>query len=251
MTTRLISPSSYLVRRLGTTLDASILQLCVTDKCALGSRRLFDAFNPPPQDTGLLGHVIEPYECGKGEGGWGERTPDELVQVVEMFYDNTAVVKGMGENDLGVTFAGCEGDPLYDERSRGVVREVVDGVKGRSRHGVPFYVRSSGLTLDPEDVRNGCLGELGVKRVEFFLFGGSPPSYKESCGALSSGEDGGRAFGRLCEVISSAAERGGLGIDVGIKRGDRMAGELARSLGATGVHEYPTMHSNISGETGC
>ncbi|GMH63822.1 hypothetical protein TrRE_jg3757 [Triparma retinervis] len=176
----------------------------------------------------------------------------DYVNAVENFYENTALVKGMGENDLGVTFAGCVGDPLFDERSRGVVKEVVEGVKGKSRHGVPFYVRSSGLTLDPGDVRNGMLEEMGVKRVEFFLFGGSPPSYKEACGGLSSGEDGMKAFGRLCEVIAAAAEReGGVGVDVGVKRGDRMAGELARSLGATGVHEYPTMRSNISGETGC
>jgi hypothetical protein len=65
-----------------------------------------------------------------------------------------------------------------------------------------------------------------VKRVEFFLFGGSPPAYSKACGELSDGSDGKRAFGRVCEVIVAAAEIGGVGIDVGVKRGDRAAGDL-------------------------
>eukprot|EP00520_Triparma_pacifica_P013899 CAMPEP_0118662796 /NCGR_PEP_ID=MMETSP0785-20121206/17034_1 /TAXON_ID=91992 /ORGANISM="Bolidomonas pacifica, Strain CCMP 1866" /LENGTH=192 /DNA_ID=CAMNT_0006556387 /DNA_START=171 /DNA_END=745 /DNA_ORIENTATION=- len=187
---RLISPASYLVRRLGTTLDAGILQLGVTDRCALGRRRLFDAFNPEPEE-GLLGFVVEPYECGKGDGETFQRlSVEEYVDVVEKFYDNTALIKGMGENDMGVTFSGCVGDPLFDEGSRDVVKGVIEGVKSSSRHGVPLYLRTSGLTLDPSDVRNGLLGDLGVKRVEIFLFGGSPPQYGKGCGELSNGENG-------------------------------------------------------------
>lgn len=110
---------------------------------------------------GLLGFIVEPYMSEEGSA-FKALSVDEYVNSIDHFYENTAIVKGMGENDLGVTFAGCAGDPLFDEESVGVIKGVVEGIKSKSRHGVPFYVRSSGLTLDPEDVRNGFLQEVSA-----------------------------------------------------------------------------------------
>ncbi|GMH53526.1 hypothetical protein TrST_g6835 [Triparma strigata] len=236
--------AGILIRRFGQTLDQGLLQLCVTTKSPLTPAALFDAFNYDLQQK--IDFVVVPFNSDEVDVDlFSPPSADEYVKIVDSYYSDAARVKGMGENDLGVTFAGTAGDPLHSAESRERVRSIIDGVKGGSaRHGVPFLARSSGLTLEPDDVRNGLLQDLGLKRTEFFLFGGSPPSYKKGVeDILPEGENPNAAFGRLCEVIVAASESG-LNTEVGIRRGDRAAGQLATSLGATAVTEYPLMNDS-------
>ncbi|GMH89961.1 hypothetical protein TL16_g11621 [Triparma laevis f. inornata] len=210
----------------------------------MSASALFDAFNYTAQQT--TDFVVVPF--GSDDTSISSFTPpssSEYVSIVDSYYSDAARIKGMGENDLGVTFSGTVGDPLYDEESRSLLRDIIDGVKSDSaRHGVPFNARSSGLTLDPSDVRNGLLQDLGLKRTEFFLFGGSPPQYKKHTQeTLLEGTNPNAAFGKLYEVIAAAAESG-LNTEVGIRRGDRAAGQLATSLGATSVTEYPLLNDD-------
>jgi len=234
-------PPAYLLRRFGTTLDLGLLQLTVTPSSPLKTgSMLFDSFNPDKEKF-----MIAPYEC-EGYTTFTATKMATYVDIINEYYEKTTLVKGMGENDLGVTFAGTIGDPLYDEESRSLMKEIVQGVKDGSRHGVPFYVRSSGLTLDVSDVQNGLLdrANLGCKGVEVFLFGGSPPAYTAKTGTDAA------SFGRVCSVVSTAAEQG-VNVSVGIAKGDREAGALALALGATSVSEYPGGDGGVSTATGC
>ena len=123
--------------------------------------KLFDSFNTGDD------FVVEPFGAGSDESAASHELPlhvEAYVQRIDEYYQSAAAVKGIGENDLGVTFAGTVGDPLIDASSREIIAGTIDGIKQRSaRHGVPFYCRTSGLTLDVSDVKNGLLPSLGLK----------------------------------------------------------------------------------------
>ena len=157
------SPATYLLRRFGQTKDLGLLQLGVSRRSPLATfGKLFDSFNPNGGDF-----VVEPFGNGSDESAASHELPlhvDAYVERIDEYYKSAAAVKGMGENDLGVTFAGTVGDPLFDASSREIIAGTIDGIKQQSaRHGVPFFCRTSGLTLDVSDVKNGLLPSLGLK----------------------------------------------------------------------------------------
>lgn len=123
--------AGILIRRFGQTLDKGLLQLCVTPNSPMSASALFDAFNYTAQQT--TDFVVVPF--GSDDTSISSFTPpssSEYVSIVDSYYSDAARIKGMGENDLGVTFSGTVGDPLYDEESRSLLRDIIDGVKSDS-----------------------------------------------------------------------------------------------------------------------
>jgi len=159
--------------------------------------------------------------CALPEGEAAEPAAKEVAELVDEAYGDFEVV-GMGENDLGVRFAGL-GDPLLRIET---LLETVRLVKER-RHGVGFAVSTSGL-FDagvPAALKAG-----GVKGVVVALNASNPPQYDKLMQPTN-----GKGFGDVCSFVIGAAEAGMdvtctavevPGVDIAVVRA------LASSLGA-------------------
>lgn len=153
-----------------------------------------------------------------------EPTAAEIAEVVDAFYDSGAsgTIRGMGEEDGGLVFAG-DGEPLLREK---VLLQSVRLIKEK-RHGVQTRITTNGLF--PPGVA-ADLGEAGVNRVTIQLMSADPQQYQR----LLEPEDG-KGLGVVCAFIEKLVE---VGVEVevtAVQRPEVNIGDvraLAMALGA-------------------
>jgi hypothetical protein len=176
------------------------------------------------------------------EASFSAPSLDAYLLAVSKYYETRDDIIGMGENDWPITFSGTVGDPLADPATYPLLSRLVDEVQ-LDRGGVAFRARTSGLALDPADVRNGVFGggrgggAFNLAAIEVFLPGGDPAAFGRATEGQGLEMPAGQAFGRVCEVMAAIAESE-VDLIVGVREKDRAAMQLGMGLGATEVKEY-------------
>ena len=153
------------------------------------------------------------------------KTPEDVVSLVNVHYDKSHFVGGMGEEDPGVWFATVAGASRDTLEWSDLIQQAIEQVK-EQRHGIPFGVYTTGL-LDTSAVP---WNDLDLDTLQVSLFAASPKDY-----AQASGESE-KAFGQICGFIAEAVEQG-MAVEVGVlPQHAESARSLAMSLGARHVH---------------
>jgi hypothetical protein len=168
-------------------------------------------------------------------------TADDFYQTVQAHYESEAhFVGGMGESDPGVYVLSTNDDLL---RQHGpLLRDGMARVHA-ARHGVPFYLCTTGLGNDTDwSVPLEALANSNNNHnttIQVSLYGSNPAEYARAAGIA----DGRRAFGQVCAFLVACQELR-IPTEVAVvPEYAKSARELALTLGAQQVHVYEPVPS--------